>query len=142
MITDHYVAADEMVDLFLAAVAGAFPIEWPNTKFTKPDATDTWARWSITHGAGGQATLAGATGRSRFNKGGAVHIEVFTPLGEGLKVAYDAAQIAVNAYEGKRTPSGVWFRNVRIDDNGQGRGGDSGWWCSVVVAEYEYQNIN
>ena len=142
MITDHYIAADEMVDLFRVAVGAAWPIEWPNLAFEKPDASATWARWSVIHATGGQSSLAGAHGRSRFSKGGSIQIEVFTPLGVGVKVAYDAAQIAINAYEGKRTPSDVWFRNVRIDDEGQGRGGDAAWWCSVVIADYTYDNTN
>lgn len=145
MITDHYVAADEIADLFrvpAAAQTPAWPVEWPNLRFIKPAESATWARWTLAHAAGSQSTLSGVDGRARHGKTGLVRIEVFTPLGVGTKVAYDAAQVALNAYEGKRTPSDVWFRNVRIDDEGQGRGGDAAWWSTIVVAEFTYDNLN
>lgn len=143
MITDHYQAADEILELFNAPWGAlGHVIEVPNMRFDPPAETAIWARWTLIHADGGQNTLAGAEGRSRFGKSGAVMIEVFTPLGGGLKVAYDAAQVAVNAYEGKRTASDVWFRNVRIVDDGRGRGGDKAWWSTVVVADFTYDNIN
>lgn len=144
MITDHYQAADEMVDLFRVPwVALGRVVQWPNQALdAKPSETATWARWTLIHADGGQNTLAGAVGRSRFGKSGAVMVEIFTPLGTGTKVAYDAAQVALNAYEGKRTSSDVWFRNVRITNEGQGRGGESAWWSTTVVADFNYDNIN
>jgi hypothetical protein len=145
-VANHYEAADEMADKFRLAVEALpepWPVEWPNlASFTKPGTGATWARWTLIHADGGQNTLAGVQGRKRFGKSGAVMVEVFTPLGGGLKVAYDAAQVALNAYEGKRTPSDVWFRNVRITNEGQGRGGESAWWSTTVVADFTYDNIN
>lgn len=143
MITDHYQAADEMLDLFRVPwVALGHTIEVPNVRFDKPGVGATWARWTLIHADGRQRTLAGTTGLSRFEKSGAIELVLFTPLGAGLKVAYDAAQVAVNAYEGKRTASDVWFRNVRIADDGQGRGGESAWWSTTVIADFTYDNLN
>lgn len=142
-VANHWTAADEMLDRFLVPwKALGRTVEVPNLDFTKPADTATWARWTLIHGEGGQRTLAGATGRSRFGKGGEVWVTVFTPLGAGLKVALEAAQVAIDAYEGKRTPSDVWFRNVRIEDEGQGRGGDAAWWSTRVVADFTYDNFN
>lgn len=144
MITDHHVAADEMADLFRVPWAALGRVcQWPNLALdAKPAETATWARWTLIHADGGQNTLAGVQGRSRHGKSGAVMVEIFTPLGKGVKLAYDAAQVAINAYEGKRTPSDVWFRNVRISDEGQGRGGESAWWSTTVVADFTYDNLN
>lgn len=143
MITDHYQAADEMAELFRVPWLGAgHTAEWPNMRFDKPADSATWARWTLNHATGGQNTLAGTDGRARHGKGGFVMVELFTPLGKGVKLAYDAAQIAINAYEGKKTPSDVWFRNVRIADDGQGQGGEKAWWSTVVIADFTYDNLN
>lgn len=141
MITDHYLAVDEISDLFRVAAADAgWPVEWPNFRFDKPSDRATWARWGITYSDGGNRTLPGVLGRPRFGKSGIVTVEVFTPLGIALKDSYVAAQVAVKAYEGKRTASDVWFRDVRIVDSGQGRGNDAAWWSTTVVANFTYDN--
>lgn len=145
MIDDHWQAADEVADLFrvvAAAQVPAWPVAWPNMDFDKPGPAVTWARWTLNHVAGQQRTLAGTDGLSRYDKTGFVAIEIFTPLGKGVKLAYSAAQVALSAYEGKRTPSDVWFRNARIADDGEGQGGDKGWWSTLVLVDFTYDNLN
>lgn len=133
-------AANEAQVLFKAAW-GVRLAEYPNLKFTKPAISVTWARWTMSHADGAQATLSGPVGSRRFSRAGVILIEVYTPLGAGLKVPYDTAQIALGAYEGKRTPSDVWFRNCRIVDEGPGRGENKAWWCTQVAAEFEYETL-
>lgn len=132
-------AAREMVARF-RDVWNPRPCDFPGVKFQLPAETVTWARWRIQHSGGGQTSLAGYDGKRRFDKVGNIIIQVFTPLQGGAIVSYDAAQLAVNAYEGKTTPSGIWFRSVRPDellDSEQ----TGTWWQINVVAEFLYDQI-
>jgi hypothetical protein len=143
IVVNHSDAASEVAAITLSvARANSWLVEWQNSKFDKPLQSETWLRWLIIHADGRQETLAGNTGLSRFSKSGFVSVDCFTPLNTGMKQSLDAAQKIIDAHEGKRTASGVWFRNVRITDQGQGRGGDSAWWQTVIVADFTYDNFN
>lgn len=137
-------ADKEMAALFRQAweVVAGYRCDWPNGKSLEHGAKEIWARWTVDYATGGQRTM-GKTGSRKFERNGMVYITVLTPLGEGLASARDAAEIAINAYEGKRTPGDVWFRNVRIDSegHGQGTGKNKSWWTTVVVAEFTYEQL-
>lgn len=134
----------EMAELFRQAweVTAGYDCDWPNTKVKDHAWNETWARWMLDYYGGGQSTF-GKTGQRKFTKEGLIFIDVFTPLGGGLAQARDAAQIAIFAYEGKRTQSDVWFRDVRIDSEGHGRGSgkDKSWWTTTVVARFTYEHL-
>lgn len=132
-------ATDEIAGLFVAA--WPHTVEWPNMDFARPGQDATWARFALAFNDGGQSTLANALGGVRFAKSGFLIISVFTPLGVGLKTAYAAAELAVGAYEGKKTPSDVWFRDVRVNDDGQGQGGDKAWWQTTVTARFDFEQL-
>lgn len=144
MITNLSDADEEMAELFRQAweVEAGYKCDWPNHKSADHQEDETWARWALDYVAGDQTSF-GKTGQRKFEKVGLIYIDVFTPLGMGLKNARDAAQVALFAYEGKRTPSDVWFRNVRIDSEGHGRGGgrEKSWWTTTVVAEFIYEHL-
>lgn len=144
MIVNLSDADREMAELFRVAweVTAGYDCEWPNHKALDPGEDDTWARWNLDYAGGRQSTFA-KNGQRKFEKTGLVYVNVFTPLGAGLADARDASQIAIFAYEGKRTPSDVWFRNVRIESEGHGRGGgrNKSWWTTLVVAEFTYEHL-
>lgn len=144
MITDMSQADDEMAQLFRVPweTTAGYKTDWPNAKTLDHAEDEIWARWALDYVGGRQTTFA-APGQRKFNKTGLVIITVFTPLGGGLKSARDAAQIALFAYEGKRTPGDVWFRNVRIDSegHGQGTGKNKSWWTQQVIAEFHYEHL-
>lgn len=145
MITKLSDADKEMADLFRQAweVSAGYKTEWPNMKANiNPDDGDTWARWNLDYVGGGQSSM-GKTGQRKFEKRGLIYVTVYTPLGAGLASARDASQVAIFAYEGKRTPSDVWFRNVRIESEGHGKGtgGNKSWWTTLVVAEFSYEHL-
>lgn len=144
MITNMSDADKEMAELFRQAweVTAGYTTDWPNTKTVDHDEKDTWARWTLDYISGRQASLGGTTSR-KFDKRGLIYVSVFTPLGDGLANARDASQVALFAYEGKRTPSDVWFRNVRIESegHGQGTGRNKSWWTTLVVAEFIYEHL-
>ena len=144
MITTMAQADKEMAELFRVPweVTAGYVCDWPNAKNVEHEATDTWARWALDYASGRQTTFA-KVGERKFEKMGLVYVTVLTPMGAGLTNARTASEIAVAAYEGKRTPGGVTFRNVRIESegHGQGTGRNKSWWTTLVVAEFNYEHL-
>jgi len=144
MITTMSQADKEMAELFRQAweVTAGNTCDWPNMKVPDHAEDETWARWALDYVFGDQVTM-GKTGGRKFQKQGLIYITVYTPLGLGLENARDASQIALFAYEGKRTPGDVWFRRVRIESegHGQGTGRNKSWWTTLVVAEFTYEHL-
>lgn len=144
MISHLSDADKEMAELFRQAweVGKGYKCDWPNMKVLEHQEDEIWARWALDYVTGSQVTMAPANQR-KFRKEGLVYITVFTPLGAGLISARDAAEVAIFAYEGQRTPSDVWFRDVRIDSegHGQGSGKNKSWWTTLVVARFTYEHL-
>lgn len=127
-MTTYREATDQILGLFRSAWlanAGAAnggtvpPVLYPHTDDgTIPTTTGAWARISINHETGGQATLGPSAGR-QFENGGTLFVQVFAPAigGTGYNLAQALAEVAKAAFEGKAT-SGVWFRAVRINEIG------------------------
>lgn len=144
MIVNLSDADKEMAELFRVSweVTAGYVCDWPNHKANSHEESDIWARWNLDYLSGNQRTMA-PTGSRKFLKTGLIYVNVFSPLGGGLTQARDASQIALFTYEGKRTPSDVWFRNVRIESEGHGHGsgGNKSWWATLVVAEFTYEHL-
>lgn len=98
-----------------------------------------WAKVTIRHTLGSQASLSSDTGLRRFEKIGIVTCQIFTPLetGSGLVQAERLAQVAKKAFEGKSTSSAVWFRSVRINEAGV----DGPWFQMNVISEFQYDEL-
>lgn len=123
-------AVDEMLTMLNAAwTAGSPPygpgggaavdIRWPNSDAgTEPDQAFPWARVVLQHTAGGQYSL-GIPGNRLWEHEGLLVIQIYVPVGRGLATARRLAMIAKNAFEGKASPSGVWFRNCHFQEIGQ-----------------------
>lgn len=142
-------AAREMEELF-RNVWGGRPCDYPNLKndnLPPADKSIEWARFSIQHDLFQQASLAAHDGKRRFNREGFVYIQLFFPLNTGVIGPYTTAESVVKAYEGKQTPSGVWFRNVRFNEINSQAGllneTNSGLWFNLlVIAEFTFDNIH
>lgn len=93
---------------------------------------DLWARITVAHTGGFQATLGGNKCFARF---GLVTVQVFTALGTGLSIGDNVYKIVVDSYEGKTTPGGVWFRNVSVNEIGP----EGEWYQTNIIAEFEYE---
>ncbi len=131
-------ANNEILDVFQAAwgPTGNTAV-FDNKKGEKPAATASWARVTVRHTGGNQASLANVGGQRRWSRDGIITVQVFVPAGEGLSGAYALAKIVADAYEGTATPSAVWFRNVRVNEIGE-----SGHWFQVnVLAEFTYDEV-
>lgn len=124
------VAVDEMLTMFKQAWdAGSPPhgrngntaveVRWPNDDAGKePDQALPWARVVLQHMAGGQYSL-GVPGNRLWEHEGLLAIQIYVPVGRGLATARELAMIAKNAFEGRSSPSGVWFRNCHFQEVGQ-----------------------
>lgn len=137
-------ATDELLGLFWdfwraetpAANGGNVPtVQWPDDESDPPAADAPFARIRIRHNPSGQSTF-GPTGQRRFARSGIVTVQVFTPVtdGAGSTLAGKLATIARNAYEGRSTASGIWFRDTRIKEVGS----DKTWYQINVTVEFEY----
>lgn len=117
---------------------------YPNQDFNLPAANVVWARWRCQHFTGNQATLSDVIGKRHYESGGTLFIQVFTPLNASEIASYDTAEIVSGAYEGKTTPSGVWFRNVRIQEitrdaqTGSSDDGSEAWNQKNVLVDFLY----
>lgn len=98
---------------------------------------DSWARITLQHAVGSQASLANRSGQKRFRRSGLVTVQVFTPLGTGLNIGDKIYKIVVDAFEGKVTPGNVWFRNVRLNEVGP----SGSWFQANIIADFEYDEI-
>ncbi len=96
-----------------------------------------WVRISIQHTNSTQGSLSNDNGRRRWTRTGIVTVQIFTPYGTGLSLADNLAMIALGAFEGKATPSHVWFYNVRPEEIGQ----DGAWFQTNVYAEFTYDEV-
>lgn len=114
-------------------------IEWPDKGFEKPKPPAPWLRVALKHNpsVGGQASLAGDSGKRRYRRLGTLYVQVFTPVGEGLSANYQLCKIIADALEGVSTPRGVWFRNTRITEIGP----TDDWQQINVMADFEYDEV-
>jgi hypothetical protein len=148
MASEINTAYDEMLAAFKTAWdagAGAFnngtvpEVRYDGVgKQGPPDGEDPWARVTIRHVTGGQATLLGDAQVTRFRNSGIITVQVFYPLSRGgLASARSLAKVARSAYIGTSTASNIWFRNVRIVEVGP----DGPWYNVNVLADFEYDEL-
>jgi hypothetical protein len=133
-------ARDEILGVFKTAWdagGGGAPVLYWDTSQEKPD-SGAWARVTVRHAEGDQATLSGETGNRRFRHFGVVIVEVYTPTGDGLAASDSLALVAKGAFEGVTTsPGRVIFRRARINEIGQ----DGQWFHTNVLADFEYDEV-
>ena len=135
-------AKDEMSKVFRDAwladpLSAGLPVLYPDVADDPPDA-GSWARVTVRHSNGGQATLTGALGKRRYRYVGFIAVQIFVERADG-EVSIDAlAMIVKNAFEGVTTsPGRVAFYRVRVNEVGQ-----SGVWLQTnVLADFEYDEV-
>lgn len=113
------------------------PVSYDAVAFEAPTAA-VWARIRVRHEQGEQVTLGGPATR-RFNKQGTVTVSIFAPLATTLDTttAEALALVAKSAFEGKATPSQVWFRDVTVNEIGI----EESWFQIDVIASFNYDEI-
>lgn len=134
-------ARDEILTLFrttwlAAADSTNVPLLWDNRAQDIPT-SGSFARVSVRHADGAQATLSGETGLQSHRLEGTVFVQVFTPTGDGLTTSDKLVEVAMSAFQGKRTAGGVWFRRVRAAEIGP----DGAFFQVNVLADFEYDEV-
>jgi hypothetical protein len=133
-----YAAVSEIVKLFTDHY-GTDNVDLPNKKFTAPANGDGWARIRVNHTDGGQGSLGGADGSKLWDRAGVFQIELYTKAGKGMLTPYGEAEDVQTIFQGARTASGVWFRNVRIEEPTEQDA--SPWFRIDVTGAFEYHQI-
>jgi hypothetical protein len=121
-----------------AGYGTSVPVIYRDAPGLSPPTSGSWARVTVQHQEGFQATLGGTDGTSRYRRLGVVTVQIFTDYGEGNVDGDTLATVAKNAFEGAVTsPGGVIFRNVRTPEIGQ----SGQWFQTNVLADFEYDEV-
>lgn len=139
-VANRTVARNEMLtvvrDAWIAGGEDPAQLRYWDVKENPPGAS-SWARVTVQQATGEQATLSNDDGARKFSRGGIITVQIFTPFGGGLTEADALAKIVEDAFEGQTTPSGIWFRNVRVNEIGQ----DGDRFQTNVLIDYTYDEI-
>lgn len=133
-------AIDEMLALLKTAwdaTSYADNVVWPNKDGAPPAQREPWIRPKVQHVDGGNGSISGANGVARYVRLGFITVQLFVPSGQGLSTEATLSKIIIDAYEGKKTASGVWFRNVRAREVGE----DGEFHQTNIIIDFEYDEI-
>lgn len=115
-------ARDEMYGLAKNAFEGLCELVYDDAKAKKPDGPAPWARATVRHNGGGESSISRGNGKGRYTRSGTLYLNLFSPPGDGLRVLDPLVKVALDAYEGKTTPSGIWFTKVQVRELGIANG--------------------
>jgi len=136
-------AITEILGLFRTAWLGAGQsdarVKYDNVgkASVPPSGNVPWARVVLRHTTAKQASLSGPSGTRRFERNGILVIQIFVPSGKGLAEAVDIPKIVQDAYEGKTTAGGAWFKDVTINEVGP----DGAFYQTNIIVLFEYDEI-
>jgi hypothetical protein len=114
---------------------------WPPPLFFQDVPDDVpngtpYALASIQHRGGGPVAI-GDAGLRRFRAEGTITVTVWAPHGDGLTTSDHLVTIAQDALEARHTPDKVYFRHVRVVDDGR----DGANSKVRVVADIDYDRV-
>jgi hypothetical protein len=132
-------ARDEIYTLLKDAwsAAPAVKLFYDDTKDEKDRDLSPWARISVRHNDGGDVSISRGNGKGRYGRTGTVYVNLFAQPGDGLRILDPLVKIVLDAYEGKTTPSQVWFKRVRVREQGIVKG----WYQTNVLIDFSYDEI-
>lgn len=151
MTTDHLTARNEIFARHEAAWTSAWTAVFGATPLgelrfagleTSALPSEFWARASVQTVIQELANVGQIdnSGARRYRSEGLTFLQVFapkshpSPLARAIELAYNARLMFLE----HRTPGGVWFRNVRVDD---GLPTDERWIQTQMVAEWQSDQI-
>lgn len=130
-------AIDDMQKMVLDAWGPTgHEIFWESVEADRETDDTAWAISNIRHVSGRQENLGGIGNRS-FLRTGIIFLQIFTRVGNGLQESYQLAKVMADAFEGRSSPNGVWFRNVRINEVGK----DGTFSQTTVTIEFQYNEV-
>ena len=147
MIETHEQAFDEINTILLDAwkdnsTTSQIPIVWGNVVNERQgtvdyfEQTEPWLLVETIYETAITASLKGSSGIKRTHRGMIVAI-IYVQLGKGAVHALPLISVAADAFEGIKTPGGVWFRNPQISTIGK----DGTWYTMSMDAKFEYDLI-
>lgn len=105
------------------------------------DSGKIWARVTVRHNDSNKASLANSDKVARYRRVGWAHVELYVPatFGSDWTLAQTLAEVAQQAYEGKRTTSGasVVFTHVQLIDHPR----DAAWVRKDVKAYFYWDQV-
>lgn len=123
---------DAMADVPTDETPAAPPAE-TNTPPGKP-----WLRVGVRHADGAQVSLGSIGGKRRQEMSGLIFIQMFTPAGDGHKLADPLGDFILDVYRtGGATTSGVQFRSARRVEIGK----DGPWFLTNLLIDFQYDLI-
>jgi hypothetical protein len=124
-------AVDEILALFQEAWATTnLKAFYEGKEDDRNSNNQSFAMVNIRHTIGRNAAI----GDLFFRREGLLYVQIFVPTGNGLSESYQLAKVVLDAYEGKRTPGGAWFRNCRMNESGR----DGTFSVMAVIIEFVY----
>lgn len=134
-------ARDDMLkmvrDAWLAGGYADANLIYDDKEGSIPATQTTWARVTVRHEEGRQSSLSGGLGSQKYLRTGTLFVQIFEPSGEGLSSIDLSAKIIMDAFEGKASPNGVWFRNVTFQEIGP----DGNFFNGNVTIDFEYDEL-
>lgn len=106
---------------------------------TAPPMNLAHGKVTLTHVTGRQTSLASSDSTKRWTRGGIIIVQCLAPIssGKGLTIAESLAVVANNAFEGKTTTGGAWFRNCRLNEVGP----KDGWFAINAITDFLYDEV-
>jgi hypothetical protein len=150
MSADTPTARDQMYAIAAQALA-AFPglvVKYDGVDSLDPPPSDQdWVRVGIQHEDGGQASLSGpVNGKVRWGRNGFIFAQCFAVqapavVAPGQPVGIDKAMMYAcavrDAFQGRATDGGVWFRNC----NAREVGPDKSWYQANASITFDYDEV-
>jgi hypothetical protein len=135
-------ARDEISAIIHEALAGigVTVVKYDGVDSLDPPSLEVnWARATIGHEDGGQRSLSGPTsGKIRWGENGVIVVQCFGLMTEGgLTKAVQMACAVRDAFRGRATAGGVWFRRQTIREVGI----DKGWYQVNATLTFDYDEV-
>ena len=148
MIDNSSQALDEMFTMLKDAWEQSYltleiPIVWGNVAHNIQGAPDLFGNQTpflhvqALHSSGRTASLRGSRGQKHEKSGTLIAAYRFPEGGGGNADALDVIGIIEEAFMGKRSPNGVWFRNTQTSDVGT----DRTWYVMTMTTNFLYDLI-
>ena len=128
-------ARNAIYTYFLANFTGvpAARIDAANEEFDTPVGVP-WVRLSVNHNFATQRSLGGA-GQRKYDRGGTVFVQIFTPQNAGLNSADDIVQDVIDTLEGIHLQN----NDIRLNTATPNEIGlTDGWHLLLVSIDFEY----
>ena len=120
------------------AIVGYVPeVRWPGIEVpTAPDRSKFWARVSQKTSSETQSTLRNGDNGRRYTNQGTIYVQIFCPVSESgsMTKGRKLGEIARDAFRGKQSVNGIWFRDARILEMPT----EQDWFAFTVRADYIY----